>query len=93
MIRVNKKHAVQYKNGYFYLREFGIVESGDNKGNESIKATSCYPDIGSMIMQCGFDMGYEYTDAVMKSKSEYEKKWNDAHLKAKAKKLEQEQPK
>lgn len=31
-------------------------------------------------MYCGFKMDYEYTDAAMKSKEEYEKEWNRQHL-------------
>ena len=76
MIQVNKKHSVEYKNDYFILKFHGT----DKEGNQTTKKTKTYPDIGSMVMYCGFKMDYEYTDAAIKSKSDYEKEWNRQHL-------------
>jgi len=76
MIRVNKLHSVQYRNGYFTLRTHGVTE----KGKESIKSNKTYPSLEAMILQCGFDMGYSYSDAALKSKAEYEDDWNKSHL-------------
>ena len=88
MIRVNKKHSVQYKNGYYTLREHGVIKEGSNVGKECNKGDKTYPSLEAMILQSDFDMSYEYTDAALKSKAEYESKWNTAHLAAKAKKDE-----
>ena len=76
MVQVNKKHSVEYRNDYFILRTHSISETG----KPVIKAKKTYPDIGSMVLQCSFKMDYEYTDAAMKSKAEYEKEWNRQHL-------------
>ena len=93
MIKVNKKHSVEYKNGYFILKEYSINESGkpviDKKtGKHTVKKRKTYPDIGSMVLQCGFKIDYEYTDAAMKSKADYEKRWNDSYLREKTRKDE-----
>ena len=87
MIQVNKFHSVEYNGGYFILKEYNINKLGkhvlDKKtGKPTVKKTKTYPDIGSMVMQCGFNINYEYTDAAMKSKAEYMKRWNDSALKA-----------
>ena len=76
MIRVNKKHSVEYKNDYFIVYYHGTTE----KGVDVIKKKQTYPDIGAMVLQCGFKMDYEYTDAAMQSKAEYELHWNKSHL-------------
>ena len=80
MKRVNKNYSVQYKNGYYILRKHGKNEKGEivNRGDKT------YPNIEDMILYCGFKMDFEFTDAALASKAEYEAQWNKAHLAQKA---------
>ena len=83
MIQVNKQHSVQYKNGYFVLTWW--IKS--KKNGEQVKSKSqTYPSLEAMVLQCGFDMGFEYTDAALKSKANYITKESAAFIASKSKK-------
>ena len=82
MIQVNKKHSVQYKNGYFIL----ALHGKDKKGIQYNKRVQTYPSLEAMVLQCGFDMGFEYADAALKSKANYITKESTAFVASKSKK-------
>lgn len=60
-------------------------KSKTEKGEEYTKGDQTYPSLESMVLQCGFDMDFAYTDAALTSKANYEKKWNDSYIKSKEK--------